>query len=101
MTKSGEIIYPDRQMMLFAKDILAHHPGAQIVYDVKCTRRLVPWIEACGGVPTISCTGPLSRQGQAARDGRSVRGRDVGPSLLQRRPLAGLIDGVYAGARHP
>lgn len=57
VTKSGEIIYPDRQMMLFAKDILAHHPGAQIVYDVKCTRRLVPWIEACGGVPTISCTG--------------------------------------------
>lgn len=90
VTKSGEIIYPDRQMMLFAKDILAHHPGAQIVYDVKCTRRLVPWIEACGGVPTISCTGPLSRQGQAARDGRSVRGRDVGPSLLQRRPLARL-----------
>ena len=56
-TKSGEIIYPDRQMMLFAKDILVQHPGAQIVYDVKCTRRLVPWIEACGGVPTISCTG--------------------------------------------
>lgn len=46
VTKSGAIIYPDRQMMLFAKDILAHHPGAQIVYDVKCTRRLVPWIEA-------------------------------------------------------
>lgn len=73
VTKSGEIIYPDRQMMLFAKDILAHHPGAQIVYDVKCTRRLVPWIEACGGVPTISCTATLSSRPSCAR--RALRSR--------------------------
>ena len=77
-------------MMLFAKDILAHHPGAQIVYDVKCTRRLVPWIEACGGVPTISCTGHSLVKAKLRETGRSVRGRDVGPSLLQRRPLARL-----------
>ena len=49
VTKSGQIIYPDRQIMLFAADILKHNPGAPIIYDVKCTRRLVPWIKEHGG----------------------------------------------------
>ena len=42
VTKDGQIIYPDRQLMLFARDVLARHPGGQIIFDVKCTQRLAP-----------------------------------------------------------
>ena len=52
VTKDGQIIYPDRQIMLFAQDILAANPGGEIIFDVKCTRRLAPWIRERGGRPT-------------------------------------------------
>jgi len=48
VTKSGKIIFPDRQLMLYAQDVLAKNPGAQIIYDVKCTRNLAPWIRKHG-----------------------------------------------------
>ena len=99
VTKSGEIIYPDRQMMLFAKDILAHHPGAQIVYDVKCTRRLVPWIEACGGVPTISCTGHSLVKAKLRETGAPFAGEMSGHLFFNDGRWPGFDDGVYAGAR--
>jgi phosphomannomutase/phosphoglucomutase len=57
VTKDGEIIYPDRQLMLFAEDVLARVPGGEIIYDVKCTRNLAPWIRARGGKPTMWNTG--------------------------------------------
>ncbi len=44
VTKDGEIIYPDRQLMLFAEDVLSRVPGGEIIFDVKCTRNLAPWI---------------------------------------------------------
>jgi len=53
VTRDGNVIFPDRQMMLFSADILEKHPGAQIVYDVKCTRRLIPWVKEHGGEPEI------------------------------------------------
>ena len=46
VTKNGKIIYPDRQLMLFARDVLARNPGAEIIFDVKCTRHLAPGIRA-------------------------------------------------------
>ena len=52
-----EVIFPDRQLMLFAADVLARNPGAQIIYDVKSTRLLAPWIERHGGEPVIWKTG--------------------------------------------
>lgn len=57
VTNAGEVIYLDLLMMLFAEDILRTHPGAQIVYDVKCSRKLVDWVRAKGGEPVISPTG--------------------------------------------
>jgi phosphomannomutase/phosphoglucomutase len=57
VTKDGEIIYPDRQLMLFAADVLARVPGGQIIYDVKCTRLLAPWIRQHGGQPLMWNTG--------------------------------------------
>ena len=57
VTKDGEVIFPDRQAMLFAGDILAHKPGAVIVHDVKCTRNIRPYVESRGGVCVMSRTG--------------------------------------------
>jgi phosphomannomutase / phosphoglucomutase len=45
VTKDGKIIYPDRQLMLFAEDVLANNPNASIIFDVKSTRNLTPWIQ--------------------------------------------------------
>ncbi|UCF75431.1 MAG: phosphomannomutase/phosphoglucomutase, partial [Betaproteobacteria bacterium] len=57
VTKSGKIIYPDRQLMLFAADVLERHPGAQIIFDVKSTRHLFSWIRQHGGKPVLWKTG--------------------------------------------
>ena len=57
VTREGNIIYPDRQLMLFAADILPRHPGASVIFDVKCTQRLAPVIRAAGGVPVMWKTG--------------------------------------------
>ena len=53
VTAEGRIIFPDRQLMLFAKDVLSRQPGAEIIYDVKSTRNLAPWIRKYGGVPSL------------------------------------------------
>src|SRR4051794_23146373 len=57
VTKDGQIIYPDRQLMLFAADVLTRNAGKQILYDVKCTRHLAPWITQRGGSPLMCKTG--------------------------------------------
>ncbi|MBV8261111.1 MAG: phosphomannomutase/phosphoglucomutase, partial [Paraburkholderia sp.] len=51
VTKDGQIIYPDRQLMLFAQEVLSRNPGKQIIYDVKCTRNLAKWVKDQGGEP--------------------------------------------------
>ena len=57
VTRDGHVIYPDRQLMLFAADLLARVPGATVIYDVKSTRNLKPWITRHGGVPLLWKTG--------------------------------------------
>lgn len=57
VTKDGQIIYPDRQLMLFAEEVLSRNPGAQIIYDVKCTRNLARWVREKGGEPLMWKTG--------------------------------------------
>jgi phosphomannomutase len=57
VTKDGQTIYPDRQMMLFAQDVLGRAPGGTIVFDVKCSQRLAPAIRAAGGTPLMYKTG--------------------------------------------
>jgi phosphomannomutase len=57
VTKEGNIIYPDRQLMLFATDVLSRNPGGTIIFDVKCTQRLAPTIRAAGGKPLMWKTG--------------------------------------------
>jgi phosphomannomutase len=57
VTKQGHIIYPDRQLMLIATDILKRHRGATVIYDVKCSQRLPVAIRKAGGVPLMWKTG--------------------------------------------
>ena len=99
VTKSGSIIYPDRQMMLFAADILQKHPGAQIIYDVKCTRALVPWIREHGGVPTISATGHSLVKARLRETGAPFAGEMSGHLFFNDKRWPGFDDGLYAGAR--
>ena len=53
VTKDGNIIYPDRQLMLFAQDVLSRNPKAKVIFDVKSTRLLAPWIKEHGGEPVM------------------------------------------------
>jgi phosphomannomutase len=57
VTKDGNIIFPDRQMALFAQDVLSRVPGGTIVFDVKCSQRLGPAIKEAGGEPLMFKTG--------------------------------------------
>ena len=57
VTKDGQNIFPDRQMMLFAQDVLSRVPGGTILFDVKCSQRLAPAIREAGGQPLMFKTG--------------------------------------------
>jgi phosphomannomutase/phosphoglucomutase len=98
VTKGGNVIYPDRQIMLFAQDVLAHHPGAEIIYDVKCTRALAPWIRQHGGVPTMWRTGHSLIKAKLKETGAPFAGEMSGHLFFNDR-WPGFDDGMYAGAR--
>jgi phosphomannomutase/phosphoglucomutase len=70
VTPSGEVIYPDRLLMLFARDVLSRNPGAAIIYDVKCTGKLQPLILEAGGSPMMWKTGTFPDQVEDAPDRR-------------------------------
>lgn len=99
VTKDGEIIYPDRLMMLFAEDILRTHPGAQIVYDVKCSRKLVEWIREKGGVPVISPTGHSLVKAKLRDTGAPFAGEMSGHLFFNDERWTGFDDGLYSAVR--
>ncbi|CAN7717561.1 phosphomannomutase/phosphoglucomutase [Duganella sp. LjRoot269] len=98
VTKDGQIIYPDRQMMLFAADVLSRNPGEQILYDVKCTRHLAPYIEKSGGVPLMYKTGHSLVKAKLKETGAPLGGEMSGHIFFKDR-WYGFDDGLYAGAR--
>ena len=98
VTKSGDIIYPDRQVMLFAEDVLASHPGAPIVFDVKCSAHLAPLIERHGGVPVMWKTGHSFMKVKMHDTGAPFGGEMSGHLFFADR-WGGFDDGLYAGAR--
>ncbi|MDY0055011.1 MAG: phosphomannomutase/phosphoglucomutase [Methyloversatilis sp.] len=98
VTRDGEIIYPDRQLMLFAADVLSRQPGAQIVYDVKCTRLLAPWIREHGGEPVMWNTGHALIKAKLKQSGAALAGEMSGHMFFKERWF-GFDDGLYAGAR--
>ncbi|MDR2365688.1 MAG: phosphomannomutase/phosphoglucomutase [Zoogloeaceae bacterium] len=98
VTRDGEIIYPDRQLMLFAADVLARAPGGEIIYDVKCTRLLNPWIRAHGGKPLMWKTGHALIKAKLQETGAPLAGEMSGHVFFRER-WYGFDDGIYAGAR--
>ncbi len=98
VTKDGEIIYPDRQLMLFAADVLSRVPGGTIIYDVKCTRLLAPWIKQHGGVPLMWNTGHALVKAKLKETGAPLAGEMSGHTFFKER-WYGFDDGLYTGAR--
>ena len=98
VTKDGQIIFPDRQLMLFAQDTLTRHPGREILYDVKCTRHLAPWITANGGQPLMWKTGHSLVKAKLRETGAPLGGEMSGHIFFKDR-WYGFDDGLYAGAR--
>ena len=98
VTKDGQVIFPDRQMMLFAKDVLSRHPKGQIIYDVKCTRNLAPWIEQHGGQALMWKTGHSLVKAKLKETGAPLAGEMSGHIFFKDRWF-GFDDGLYTGAR--
>jgi phosphomannomutase/phosphoglucomutase len=98
VTKDGEIIFADRQLMLLAKDVLSRNPGAQIIYDVKSTRLLAPWIEKHGGRPLIWKTGHSLIKAKLRETGALLAGEMSGHTFFKER-WYGFDDALYGGAR--
>jgi phosphomannomutase/phosphoglucomutase len=98
VTKSGKIIYPDRQLMLFAAEVLGRNPGAEVIFDVKCTRNLFPWIRDHGGKPLLWKTGHSLIKSKLKETGAPLAGEMSGHLFFKDR-WYGFDDGLYAGAR--
>jgi phosphomannomutase/phosphoglucomutase len=98
VTATGRMIEADRQIMLFSRDILQRHPGALIVYDVKCTQHLAPFIQARGGVPCLWRTGHSFIKAKMHETGALLGGEMSGHLFFKDRWF-GFDDALYAGAR--
>lgn len=98
VTNKGEIIWPDRQMILFIKDILPRHPGASIPFDVKCTRHLANEIVKNGGKPVMSKTGHALMKAKMQELNAPLGGELSGHIFFKER-WYGFDDGIYTGAR--
>ncbi|MCL5968785.1 MAG: phosphomannomutase/phosphoglucomutase [Betaproteobacteria bacterium] len=98
VTPSGQNIYPDRQMLLFAQDVLARVPGGTIVFDVKCSQRLAPAIRAAGGVALMYKTGHSLIKAKM-RELDAPLGGEMSGHIFFKERWFGFDDGSYAGAR--
>ncbi len=98
VTKDGQIIFPDRQMMLFAEDVLSRNPGAQILFDVKCSRLLGRHIQAHGGQPLMWKTGHSLVKAKLRETGAPLGGEMSGHVFFKER-WYGFDDGLYTAVR--
>lgn len=98
VTRSGEIIWPDRQLMLFARDVLSRNPGAKIIYDVKCSRYVAQVIREAGGQPLMWRTGHSYIKDKLRETGAPLAGEMSGHIFFKER-WYGFDDGLYSGAR--
>jgi phosphomannomutase/phosphoglucomutase len=98
VTRSGKIIYADRQLMLFAADVLSRNPGSEIIFDVKSSRNLFKWIRERGGKPVMWKTGHSFIKKKLQESGAPLAGEMSGHMFFKER-WYGFDDGLYAGAR--
>ena len=98
VTKDGQIIYPDRQLMLFATDVLKRNPGGTVIFDVKCTQRLAPVIRKAGGVPLMWKTGHSLVKAKMKEVKAPIAGEMSGHIFFGER-WYGFDDATYTAAR--
>jgi phosphomannomutase/phosphoglucomutase len=94
----GKVIWPDRQLMLYAKDVLARNPGATIIFDVKCSRHLAKYITNYGGQPLMWRTGHSLIKRKMKETGALLAGEMSGHIFFKERWF-GFDDGIYSAAR--
>jgi phosphomannomutase len=98
VTRDGQIIYPDRQLMLLATDILGRNPGGTVIFDVKCTQRLAPAIVAAGGKPLMWKTGHSLIKAKMKELNSPISGEMSGHIFFGER-WYGFDDATYTAAR--
>ena len=98
VTKGGDIIWPDRQLILFARDVLSRVPGGTIIYDVKCSRHVGVSVSEAGGKPLMWRTGHSLIKAKLAETGAPLAGEMSGHVFFKER-WYGFDDGLYAAAR--
>lgn len=98
VTNTGKIIWPDRLLMLFAKDVVSRNPGADIIYDVKCSRRLNGLISSYGGRPVMWKSGHSLMKAKMKETGALLAGEMSGHIFFKERWF-GFDDGLYSAAR--
>jgi len=98
ISPDGEIIWPDRQMILYALDVLGRNPGAEIIYDIKCSRNLGKEIERAGGTATMWKTGHSLVKAKLKETGAPLAGEMSGHIFFKERWF-GFDDALYTGAR--
>ncbi len=104
VTKDGQIIYPDRQLLLFAEDVIANNPNAHVIFDVKSTRNLAPWIIKRGGQPVLWKTGHSLVKAKIKELDAALAGEMSGHVFFNdhkhgKKRWYGFDDGLYSGAR--
>ncbi len=98
VTKSGQVIFPDRQLMLFAEEILSRNPGSTVIYDVKCTTLLAPYIKRAGGKPLMWKTGHSLVKAKMREVNAPIAGEMSGHIFFKDR-WYGFDDAIYCAAR--
>ncbi len=98
VTKDGEIIFPDRQLMLFAADVLSRVPGGEVIFDVKTSRNMFKWVRDHGGKPTMYKTGHSLLKLKMKETGAPLAGEMSGHIFFKER-WYGFDDALYCGAR--
>src|SRR5664279_4983249 len=98
VTKGGNIIYPDRQLMLFARDVLKRRRGATVIFDVKCSQQMATLVRAAGGVPMMWKTGHSLVKAKMRELGAPLAGEMSGHIFFGER-WYGFDDATYTAAR--
>lgn len=98
VTNKGDIVWPDRLLMLLAKDVVTRNPGADVIFDVKCSRKLNGLISGYGGRPVMWKTGHSFVKAKMQETGALLAGEMSGHIFFKER-WYGFDDGIYSGAR--
>lgn len=98
VTPKGKVIWPDRQLMLYAQSVLKHHLGATVIFDVKCSKHLAEVIEQAGGVPLMYKTGHSLIKTKLKEIKAILAGEMSGHTFFNDK-WYGFDDGMYVGAR--